>query len=65
MAAVAPAISGGGALSSLETTALLTVDETIDARRTAEQVHVKVLPSPEVRMGTGGVEPPRAQSTSG
>ena len=31
MAAVALAISGGGALSSLETTVLLTVDETIEA----------------------------------
>ena len=38
MAAVAMAISGGGALSSLETTVLLTVDETIDALRKAEQV---------------------------
>lgn len=31
MAAVALAISGDGALSSLETTVLLTVDETMDA----------------------------------
>jgi uncharacterized protein with GYD domain len=38
MAAVALAISGGGALSELETTVLLTVDETIDALRQAEQV---------------------------
>jgi uncharacterized protein with GYD domain len=38
MAAVALAISGGGALSSLETTVLLTVDETLDALRKAEQV---------------------------
>ena len=38
MAAVALAISSGGALSSLETTVLLTVDETIDALRKAEQV---------------------------
>jgi len=38
MAAVALAISGGSALSSLETTVLLTVDETIDALRKAEQV---------------------------
>ena len=38
MAAVALAISGGGALSSLETAVLLTVDETIDALRKAEQV---------------------------
>ena len=38
MAAVALAISGGGALSSLETTVLLTVDETLDALRKAEQI---------------------------
>ena len=38
MAAVAMAISGGGALSSFETTVLLTVDEAIAALRTAEQV---------------------------
>src|ERR687886_659363 len=31
MAAVALALAGGGALSSLETTVLLTVDETLDA----------------------------------
>ncbi|WP_026532106.1 GYD domain-containing protein [Arthrobacter sp. H41] len=38
MAAVALAISGGGALSSLETTVLLTVDEAMDAMRQAGQV---------------------------
>ena len=38
MAAVALAITSGGALSSLETTALLTVDETMDALRKAQQV---------------------------
>lgn len=38
MAAVALAISGGGALSSLETTVLLTVDETMDAMRMAREV---------------------------
>ena len=38
MAAVALALSGGGALSSLETTVLLTVDETMDALRKVEQV---------------------------
>ncbi|HEX2094163.1 MAG TPA: GYD domain-containing protein [Longimicrobiaceae bacterium] len=37
MAAVALAISAGGALSSVETTVLLTVDETIDALRKAGQ----------------------------
>ncbi len=38
MAAVALAITSGGALSSFETSVLLTVDETIDALRKAEQV---------------------------
>ncbi|ALC19802.1 GYD domain-containing protein [Streptomyces pristinaespiralis] len=38
MAAVALAITGGGALSSLETTVLLTVEETMDALRKAENV---------------------------
>ena len=38
MAAVALAIAGGGALSSSETTVLLTVDETMEALRKAGQV---------------------------
>ncbi len=38
MAAVALALSGGGALSSLETTVLLTVDETMEALGKVEQV---------------------------
>ena len=38
MAAVALAIAGGGALSSFETTVLLTVDETLDALRQAANV---------------------------
>ena len=38
MAAVALAIAGGGALSSFETTVLLTVDEAMEALRKAEQV---------------------------
>jgi uncharacterized protein with GYD domain len=38
MAAVAFAISGGGALSSFETTILLTVEETLEALRKAKQV---------------------------
>ncbi len=38
MAAVALAISGGGALSSLETTVLFTVDETMEALGRVEQV---------------------------
>ncbi|MBI4574083.1 MAG: GYD domain-containing protein [candidate division NC10 bacterium] len=41
MAAVALAITAGGALGSLETTVLLTVDETIDALRKAEQVRYR------------------------
>ena len=42
MAAVALAISGGGgALSSFETTVLLTVDETMDALRKAQQVQYR------------------------
>jgi uncharacterized protein with GYD domain len=41
MAAVALAIAGGGALSSLDTTVLLTVDETLDALRKAEQVQYR------------------------
>lgn len=38
MAAVAIAISGGGALSKFETTVLLTVEETLDALRKAQAV---------------------------
>jgi uncharacterized protein with GYD domain len=38
MAAVALAISGGGALSSFETTVLLSVEETMDAMRKADQI---------------------------
>ena len=38
MAAVALAITSGGALSSLDTTVLLTVDETIEALGKVEQV---------------------------
>lgn len=41
MAAVALAITGGGALSSLETTVLLTVDETLDALRKAGEVQYR------------------------
>src|SRR5216117_202109 len=41
MAAVAVAISAGGALSSFETTVLLTVDETMDALRKAQQVRYR------------------------
>jgi uncharacterized protein with GYD domain len=38
MASVALAIGGGGALASIETTVLLTVEETLDAMRRASQV---------------------------
>lgn len=41
MAAVAVAIAGGGALSSFETTVLLTVDEALEALRKAEQVRYR------------------------
>jgi uncharacterized protein with GYD domain len=41
MAAVALAISGGGALSSFETTVLLTVEETLAALRKAGQVRYR------------------------
>ena len=41
MAAVALAISGGGALSSFETTVLMSVEETMDALRKAEQVRYR------------------------
>jgi hypothetical protein len=41
MAAVALAIGGGGALSSFETTVLLTVEETIDALGRAGQIQYR------------------------
>jgi uncharacterized protein with GYD domain len=41
MAAVALAIGAGGALSSIDTTVLLTIDETIDALRKAAQVRYR------------------------
>jgi uncharacterized protein with GYD domain len=41
MAAVALAIGGGGAINSLETTVLLTVDETMDALRKAKQIQYR------------------------
>jgi uncharacterized protein with GYD domain len=41
MAAVALAISGGGALSSLETTVLLTVEETMDALGKAAEIRYR------------------------
>jgi uncharacterized protein with GYD domain len=42
MAAVALALTSGGALSSLETTVLLTVDETLEALRMVDQVKYRV-----------------------
>ena len=42
MAAVALAITAGGALSALETTVLMTVEETMDALRKVRQVGYKV-----------------------
>ncbi len=41
MAAVALAIGGGGALSSFDTTVLMTVDETIDALRKAKEIQYR------------------------
>lgn len=41
MAAVALAIGGGGALSSLETTVLVSVEETMEAMRKAEQIRYR------------------------
>ena len=41
MAAVALAIGGGGALSKLDTTVLLTVEETLEALQRAEQVRYR------------------------
>jgi uncharacterized protein with GYD domain len=41
MTAVALAIGGGGALRSIETTVLLTVEETIEALRKAEEVQYR------------------------
>ena len=38
MAAVAMAVSGGGALSKFETTPLLTVEETIEAMRKSNEI---------------------------
>lgn len=41
MAAVALAIGSGGALSTLETTVLLSVEETVDALRRAQEVQYR------------------------
>jgi uncharacterized protein with GYD domain len=41
MAAVALALSGGGAISSLETTVLMTVEETIEALGKVERVQYR------------------------
>jgi len=42
MAAVAVAIGGGGALSKLETTVLLTVEETLEALKKAQSIQYRV-----------------------
>ena len=41
MAAVALAISGGGALSKYETTVLLTVEETMQAMERAQEIRYR------------------------
>ncbi len=41
MAAVAMAISGGGALSKFETTVLLSVEETMDAMQRASEIQYR------------------------
>ena len=41
MASVALAIGGGGALSSIETTVLMTVEDTLDALRQAAQIQYR------------------------
>jgi len=41
MAAVALAIAGGGALSSIETTVLISVNETIEALRKADEIQYR------------------------
>jgi uncharacterized protein with GYD domain len=46
MAAVALAIGGGGALSSIETTVLLTVEETLDALARAQTVGYRAPGTP-------------------
>lgn len=51
MAAVALAIGGGGALSSFETTVLLTVDETIEALGKAANVQYRAPAAADSRAG--------------
>jgi uncharacterized protein with GYD domain len=46
MAAVALAIGGGGGLSSIETTVLLTVEETLDALARAQSVGYRAPATP-------------------
>ena len=50
MAAVALAIGGGGALASIETTVLLTVEETLDALGRAQGVGYRA-PGASTRSG--------------
>ena len=60
MAAVALAISGGGALSSFETTVLLTVEESMDALQKSRR---DSLPSPWRKLDTRLSQPPPASSS--
>jgi uncharacterized protein with GYD domain len=46
MASVVLAIGGGGALKSIETTVLMTVDETLDALRAAQDVGYRLPGAP-------------------
>ena len=59
MATVALAINSGGALSSLETTVLMTVDETIDALRWVERIKYRA-PGSYFRLSKGQI--PRLRS---
>ena len=59
MAAVALAIGGGGALGSIETTVLLTVEETLDALARAQTVGYRA-PGRRRRSGRRACRPPRA-----
>ena len=60
MAAVALAIGGGGALVSLDTTVLLTVDETLEALRHAADITHQAPGTQRRGSGAGGRAPPPA-----
>ena len=55
MAAVAFAIGGGGALSSFDTTVLMTEDEAIDALREAKEIQYRA-PGAWPLLMRGGLE---------